>query len=293
MCHLIEKDYYPFGMIMLGRQIPSSEYRFGFNGQEKTDEISGAGNHFTALYWEMDSRLGRRWNTDPKPVPFESPYLILGNNPIWKTDILGDSSVFDNKGNKLYYDKKDKDLRVFMKDGDKLKQIGELGKNVDLNKILGNILKDNMNEAKGGFFKMTPIGWFTRVIKDGKWDYKDNENTVFGIAWDYDLEKIEQTKKEAYTNFTYKNFGLGGVFNAADVGNYNAGYTGSHVGLYPIIQKIGAGFVEQNKQGKKIDLRLYTSPPYGDRQRDYYFNSQGMKDAQREINNEPKPIFFK
>ena len=25
-------------------------YRFGFNGQEKTDEIAGAGNHTTALY---------------------------------------------------------------------------------------------------------------------------------------------------------------------------------------------------------------------------------------------------
>lgn len=28
-------------------------YRFAFNGQEKTDEISGFGNHNTALYGSM------------------------------------------------------------------------------------------------------------------------------------------------------------------------------------------------------------------------------------------------
>ena len=71
------KDYYTFGMIMLGRQIPSSEYRFGFNGQEKTDEISGNGNHTTAEYWEYDTRLGRRWNLDPVKKPWQSDYACL------------------------------------------------------------------------------------------------------------------------------------------------------------------------------------------------------------------------
>jgi len=40
-------------------------YRYGFNGQEKTDELKGSGNHYTAEFWEYDSRLGRRWNVDP------------------------------------------------------------------------------------------------------------------------------------------------------------------------------------------------------------------------------------
>jgi hypothetical protein len=42
-------------------------YRFGFNGQEKVNEIAGVGNHNTAEFWEYDTRLGRRWNLDPKP----------------------------------------------------------------------------------------------------------------------------------------------------------------------------------------------------------------------------------
>lgn len=40
-------------------------YPFGFNGQEKVNEIADVGNHTTALHWEYDTRLGRRWNLEP------------------------------------------------------------------------------------------------------------------------------------------------------------------------------------------------------------------------------------
>ncbi len=68
-------------------------YRFGFNGQEKDDEIAGSGNSYTAEYWQYDSRLGRRWNTDPVVNHSMSPYASLGNNPIFYVDLLGDSIV--------------------------------------------------------------------------------------------------------------------------------------------------------------------------------------------------------
>ena len=66
-------------------------YRYSINGQEKTDEISGAGNHTTAQFWEYDTRLGRRWNLDPKPNPSLSSYSAFANNPIWFTDFKGDT----------------------------------------------------------------------------------------------------------------------------------------------------------------------------------------------------------
>ncbi len=66
-------------------------YRFGFNGQEMDNEISGqTGTHTTAMFWEYDSRLGRRWNLDPKPQIGISDYACFGNNPIWFSDPLGD-----------------------------------------------------------------------------------------------------------------------------------------------------------------------------------------------------------
>ena len=108
--------YYSFGMLMPERNYNANSYRFGYNTQEKTDEISGSGNHSTAMFWEYDTRLGRRWNQDPKPNPSVSNYATFLNNPILLTDIFGDSSVFDRKGNKIYYDPKDKDLRVFVKE---------------------------------------------------------------------------------------------------------------------------------------------------------------------------------
>lgn len=85
---------------MLGRQSTIQEtYRFGFNGQEKVDEIAGEGNHNTAKFWEYDTRTGRRWNQDPKPNFSISNYAAFANNPIWFSDALGDTITTTNAFN--------------------------------------------------------------------------------------------------------------------------------------------------------------------------------------------------
>ncbi len=85
------KDYGTFGAPMPGRSyVSSTGYRYGWNTQEKVDEISGSGNHNTAMFWEYDTRLGRRWNLDPKPTTGISDYAAMANNPIWLTDHYGD-----------------------------------------------------------------------------------------------------------------------------------------------------------------------------------------------------------
>src|SRR5690625_390199 len=65
-------------------------YRFGFNGQEKVNEIAGMGNHNTAEFWEYDTRLGRRWNVDPVDQISVSNYAVFRNNPLVFTDVDGD-----------------------------------------------------------------------------------------------------------------------------------------------------------------------------------------------------------
>jgi hypothetical protein len=78
-------------MNMTGRKYqatPTSTYRYSINGQEKSDELNE--NLTTAMYWEYDSRIGRRWNVDPKPNFAESPYLCFSGNPILINDIFGD-----------------------------------------------------------------------------------------------------------------------------------------------------------------------------------------------------------
>ncbi|GIV41859.1 MAG: hypothetical protein KatS3mg034_1169 [Vicingaceae bacterium] len=121
------QDYYPFGSVMEGRDFEISNYRFGWQNQERTDEISGAGNHYTAKFWEYNPRVVTRWNTDPVVKPWQSPYVILSNSPIWRIDPNGDDDYkVDKKGNiSLVKETDDEKDNLFAVDDD------------------GNMVKDN------------------------------------------------------------------------------------------------------------------------------------------------------
>ncbi len=96
------QDYYPFGMLMPGRTYGSNSYKFGFNGQELDNEVIGVtGSHYTAEFWEYDSRLGRRWEIDPEPKDFASPYATFSNNPIWFTDPNGRDTIVNPNGEEM------------------------------------------------------------------------------------------------------------------------------------------------------------------------------------------------
>jgi hypothetical protein len=97
-------DYYPFGSPMEGRGQQTKNYRFGFNGQERDNEVYGDGNSYTAEFWQYDPRLGRRWNVDKfaSNYPFQSPYVSYENSPIWLVDINGDSTTYFWRGEIIY-----------------------------------------------------------------------------------------------------------------------------------------------------------------------------------------------
>jgi rRNA maturation endonuclease Nob1 len=84
-------------IMQAGRSFNSSEYRYGFGGQEKDDEIAGEGNSYTAEFWQYSPMLARRWNIDPVSVPWESPYAVFRNNPIVLNDQNGDCPDCSNK----------------------------------------------------------------------------------------------------------------------------------------------------------------------------------------------------
>ncbi len=76
---------------MPGRQFNSGDYRYGFNGMEKDDEVNGNGNSYTTEFRQYDSRIGRWLSIDPLvgDYPEYSPYSAFNNNPIYYVDPLG------------------------------------------------------------------------------------------------------------------------------------------------------------------------------------------------------------
>ncbi len=108
-----------FGSPLVGRTYQAEDldgYRYGMNGQERDDEVSGPGNTNTAQFWEYDTRLGRRWNLDPRPQIKMSDYSCFGNNPIMNVDILGDSKQskhLDADGKLIAEYKDDGDKNVY------------------------------------------------------------------------------------------------------------------------------------------------------------------------------------
>jgi RHS repeat-associated protein len=70
-------------------------YRYGFNGMERDDELSGSGNSYTTEFRQYDPRLGRWYSIDPKKslMPWESPYSFSNNSPIAGNDPNGDICI--------------------------------------------------------------------------------------------------------------------------------------------------------------------------------------------------------
>jgi len=68
-----------------------SAYLYGFQSQERDDEIKGAGNSYNYKYRMHDPRLGRFFAVDPltKAYPYYSPYQFSGNSVINSIELEG------------------------------------------------------------------------------------------------------------------------------------------------------------------------------------------------------------
>jgi RHS repeat-associated protein len=87
---------------MFDRNHIQLSYRYGFQSQEKEDEI--VQGLTSAEYWMYDSRIGRRWNVDPVIKHHESPYATFANNPNLFVDPNGADTLLIHR--KFLYEKK-------------------------------------------------------------------------------------------------------------------------------------------------------------------------------------------
>lgn len=144
----------------------------GFNGQERDDELAGVGNFNTALYWEYDTRLGRRWNVDPlnSKYPHKSPYEAYNNNPIYYIDSDGKEGVGA-------VDHKNKTITIravyFL-------EIGKSGFN-----------GENYNQLKSVNATLNSKGYFVT----------DEANSLHGYSIQFDLKFVPVTSAEDAQKF--------------------------------------------------------------------------------------------
>lgn len=253
---LSEKDYYPFGMLMLGRNFTSENYRFGFNTQEKVDEISGSGNHNTALFWEYDTRLAKRWNLDPKPIVGTSEYSVMNLNPILYFDARGDSADFYNRqGQKVETDHID-DKKAYIQNDDGKKEF----KGVNYTEVLGgteaikgkygegfNKVDDNFQLYALGYVEEAMLELNEQIalhresnafnvtqqffMDESKYGWLDFKYKIAGIEPRDAAPKVGQTKASILPK-TQTMYLVGNYYmNVGTAGNFLWGYAGQKTGI--------------------------------------------------------------
>jgi hypothetical protein len=201
------QDYYAFGMEMPGRKFNPEKYNFGFNGMMKDNEITGNGNIYSAIFWEYDTRLGRRWNTDPILYSWQSPYSTFNNNPIYFEDpdgLQGHPSPLKKRFNNLFGAK-----------------YGYGHKGLD-----GSGIKNILHNVRT--FLLKPWGALDFKIGDSRYVSRRYRAITHHVNPFY----IEQNKVDYYEHYKQYNYTSGSVFDITI-------YTGKGRGLTLLSWRLG------------------------------------------------------
>lgn len=167
-------DYYPFGMLMNGRK--DDNYRFGFNGMEKDNELKGEGNSLDFGSRIYDSRLGSFFSIDSDYYKYvwNSPYSYAINSPIKFIDKngLGPDKITNNSNSKIKLTGSSEIKFIIKGKNEKVIDFGELRGSIVLNP--GDIYYEMDNDLKATIAgdEGTIQGGYGKIIRNnGDVDY--------------------------------------------------------------------------------------------------------------------------
>jgi uncharacterized protein (TIGR02594 family) len=230
-------DYYPFGAPLQGRSAAfGGEYRFGFNNQEKDDEVTGDGNALDYGARMYSARLGKWFAVDPLAEQTKEPYSFCYNNPLRFVDLDGRSGQdWVKKGNgDIYWDNK-ATSQATTKEGEtylgKTHQREKIWNNVN---IRGNIENGLMAESYNSNANMTyenKTPWMDRAFEEMAKNISETgsnpeitkywahtqmpEAAANGDAWAASVLNEDQTPWcAAFVNFNLETSGVEGTNHA-------------------------------------------------------------------------------
>ena len=222
---------------------------------------------FAGRYY--DSATGRWLTVDPKTnkYPGWSPYNYALNNPLKNIDPNGQEVYVKSDGyiNLKIPIKNVNDPRVYLVMNGKQMLIGELGSRINANEIFKNLLNEDMSKAKEIW---SPFTFKALVQGNGEWDFKDNKNTIYGIA---------NEKENKGTTFSLGKFEM----EPQDIGNFHYGAVGKATGIFPewvLEEQAGEAQIKSGTSKKEWQNGLLTpfTWPYGDDPRDNYYINRGF-----------------
>ena len=264
-------DYYAFGKRMTtGGSYPvMTSNRWKYNGKEV--QTTGNVNWLDYGAREYDEVIARWTRPDPMSEKYygTSGYTYCVDNPISLIDSNGDSVIVNNVG---YISRDDqKDNSVYLQENNEIIFLGKIGGTINANKIYSNLLNKDISVAK----KMLNPFIFKSLVKDnGSWDFKNDKNSIFGLAND---------------NKTYFEF-HNEKMNSQDIGNHHFGAVSRAFGFPKLFSLFEAGRNQMKKNlsksiwQPKLKVNIPSSiiyfniplPPFGDDPEDQKYIIEGF-----------------
>ncbi|MCC6818998.1 MAG: hypothetical protein IT245_08920 [Bacteroidia bacterium] len=254
--------YYAFGAPMPGKgYVRTESYRYGFNGQEKDDEVSGEGNSNTAEFWQYESRLGRRFNVDPVFKVFLGSYSCFRNNPIYLIDPNGDNeSTHTDSAGKVVAVYNDGDRGVYKHSNESLKDFDP----------------EKMSLTKVGAEKMGETEYWDEFIDPVSGKAATYYRIQFGTSFDPIIKEMHEKAKGMDWMQIAKESSPGGLFDikvkyakvgsmlngkyvtSRSAGNFLAGYnacSGTYKGIsitFNTFQQLAGALHIESSRDKKL-----------------------------------------